>query len=65
MEREKTLSERLAELPPSADVQELQRQYGATGGWDPALLSKVLGDPNKGVQAGPEGMRKAFGISDK
>src|SRR5438132_1575434 len=54
IELDRSLRERLQALPPADWVCEMIRHYQRTGSYRARDLRRLLGDPTKGVEVGPE-----------
>lgn len=57
---ERSLQELLREQPPAEWVQEMIEHYRRTGSFRPQDLRRLLGDPTKGVEVGPQPSLSAF-----
>lgn len=51
---ERTMQERLQQLPPPEWVRQMIDHYRRTGGYRAKDLQRLLGDPTKGVEVGPD-----------
>jgi hypothetical protein len=51
---QRLLQERLQQLPPPEWVRQMIDHYRRTGGYRPKDLRRLLGDPTKGVEVGPD-----------
>ena len=48
------IQDRMRELPPAAWVQAMIEHYRRTGAYRPGDLRRLLGDPNRSVESGPQ-----------
>ncbi len=51
---ERALQDRLQQLPPPEWVRQVIDHYHRTGGFRTSDLQRLLGDPTKGVEVGPD-----------
>ena len=59
-EREREIQDKLPELPPADWVTEMIAHYQRTGSYRPEDLRRLLGDPNRAVEVGPNVTLESF-----
>lgn len=58
------IQERLRQLPPADWVRDMIEHYRRTGAYRPEDLRRLLGDPNRAVQVGPNADLSSFLASE-
>jgi hypothetical protein len=57
---QREIQERLRQLPPAQWVQDMIEHYRRTGTFRPQDLRRLLGDPNRAVEVGPNVSLSSF-----
>jgi hypothetical protein len=57
---QKDIQLKLRELQPADWVRDMLDHYRRTGTYRPTDLRRLLGDPNRGVEIGPNSSRSSF-----